>query len=129
MKKKKFLEKKLKKIAYERVDILMKLAEEEAKKGRWDRVKRYVYLARRIAMKMRIKFPKKWKRRICKKCGTFLLYGRNARVRVKSKRYPHVVITCLECGAIYRIPMIKEKKEKRRKKLEEKLKAKNNVVE
>ncbi len=121
---KRYLERKLKKIAYERIDILMSLAEEEAKKGNWKRSKRYVYLARRIAMKMRIRFPKKWKRRICKKCGTFLLYGKNARVRVKSKRYSHVVITCLECGAIYRIPMIREKKEKRRKKLEEKLKSK-----
>ncbi|ENN96476.1 RNAse P, Rpr2/Rpp21 subunit [Methanocaldococcus villosus KIN24-T80] len=110
--------KRLIKIAYERIDRLMSLAEEEAKKGNWERVKRYVYLARRIAMKMRIKFPKKWKRRFCKKCLTFWIFGKNARVRVKSKRYPHIVITCLECGKIYRIPMIKEKKEKRRSKWE-----------
>ncbi|ADG13015.1 ribonuclease P protein component 4 [Methanocaldococcus infernus] len=107
--------KKIKKIGYERIDILMNLAEEEAKRGNWDRVKRYVYLARKIAMKLRLRFPKKWKRRICKKCGTLLVYGKNARVRVKAKRYPHVVITCLECNHIYRIPMIREKKEKRKK--------------
>ncbi|NPA62218.1 MAG: ribonuclease P protein component 4 [Methanococci archaeon] len=116
--KKKILEKKLKKIAYERIDILMNLAEEEAKKGNWERAKRYVFLARKIAMKMRIKFPKKWKRRICKKCGTLLIYGKNARVRVRSKTYPHVVITCLNCGAIYRIPMIREKKEINKNKVE-----------
>ncbi|WP_456472213.1 ribonuclease P protein component 4, partial [Methanocaldococcus sp.] len=83
--------KKIKKIGYERIDILMNLAEEEAKKGNLDRAKRYVYLARKIAMKLRIKFPKKWKRRICKKCNSLLIFGRNARVRVKAKRYPHVV--------------------------------------
>ncbi|EHP86257.1 ribonuclease P protein component 4 [Methanotorris formicicus] len=108
--------KRAKRIALERIEILMNLAEEEAKKGNWNRVKRYVSLARRIAMKVRVRFPKKWKRRICRRCNTILLYGKNARVRVKSKCYPHVVITCLECGRIYRIPMIREKKEKRKNK-------------
>jgi len=107
------------KIALERIEILMNLAEEEAKKGNWKRVKRYVSLARKIAMKVRLKFPKKWKRRICRECNTLLVYGKNARVRVRSRRYPHVVITCRECGRIYRIPMIREKKEKRRKAKEE----------
>ncbi|WP_423793255.1 ribonuclease P protein component 4 [Methanocaldococcus indicus] len=111
--------KKIKKIAKERIDILMSLAEKEAKRGNWERAKRYVYLARKIAMKVRIKMPKKWKRRFCKKCLTFWIPGKNVRIRIKSKRYPHVVITCLECGKIYRIPYIREKKEKRNKKLVE----------
>ncbi len=110
------LEKKIKKIALERIDRLMNLAKEEAEKGNWERVKRYVYLARRIAMKVRLKMPKKWKRRFCKKCLTFWIPGKNLRVRVKSKRYPHVVYTCLECGKVYRFPYIREKKEKRKEK-------------
>ena len=46
---------------------------------------------------------------ICKDCGSFLIYGKNARVRTKAKNYPHVVITCLECNSITRIPIKKEK--------------------
>lgn len=110
--KRKFLEKS-KKIALERIDTLMSLAEEEAKKNRWDRTERYVMLSRKIAMKMRMPFPKKWKMRICKRCHVFLVFGKNAQVRIKSKRYPHIVITCLKCGNITRIPMIREKRAKR----------------
>jgi ribonuclease P protein subunit RPR2 len=107
--------KKIKNIALERIDILMSLAEEEAKKNRLDRVKRYVELSRKIAMKMRMPFPKKWKRRICKKCGAFLIFGKNARVRIKSNKCPpHVIITCLNCGNAIKIPMIREKKLKRK---------------
>ncbi|MDK2790550.1 MAG: ribonuclease protein subunit [Methanothermococcus sp.] len=107
--KRKFLEKS-KKIALERIDALMNFAEEEAKRNRWDRAEKYVKLSRKIAMKMRMPFPKKWKIRICKRCHAFLIFGKNARVRIKSKRYPHIVITCLNCGNIVRIPMTREKR-------------------
>ena len=106
--------KKIKNIALERIDILMSLAEEEAKKNRLDRVKRYVELSRKIAMKMRMPFPKKWKRRICKKCGAFLIFGKNARVRIKrNKYYSYIIITCLECNNTIKIPMIREKIKKK----------------
>ncbi|AEH07390.1 ribonuclease P protein component 4 [Methanothermococcus okinawensis] len=108
--------KKIKNIALERIDILMNLAEEEAKQNRMNRARRYVELSRKIAMKIRMPFPKKWKRRICKKCGTFLVFGKNARVRIKSNENPpNVMIKCLECGNIVRIPIIREKKLKRKK--------------
>ena len=113
--------KKIKNIAIERIDILMTLAEEEAKKNRLDRVKRYVELSKKIAMKLRMPFPRKWKRRICNKCGAFLIFGKNARVRIKSGKHPpHVVITCLNCGNIISIPMVREQKLKRKMKNEKK---------
>ncbi|WP_292461227.1 ribonuclease P protein component 4 [Methanothermococcus sp.] len=106
--------KKIKNIALERIDILMNLAEEEAKKNRMDRAKRYAELSKKISMKMRMPFPKKWKRRICKKCGAFLIFGKNARVRIKSNKYPpHIIITCLDCGNAIKIPMIREKIKKK----------------
>lgn len=108
--KKKFLEKS-KKIAEERIDILMNLAEKESKDGKTDRSKNYVVLGKKIAMRMRMPYPKEWKRRICKNCGSFLIYGKNSRVRTKAKNYPHVVITCLECNSITRIPIKTEKNE------------------
>jgi len=107
--------KKIKKIALERIDILMNLAEEAYRKGRLDRMRRYIELSRRIAMKVRVHFPKKWKRRICKRCLTILIYGENCKVRtVSDKNCPHVAIKCLNCGNVIKIPMVREKKLKRR---------------
>jgi len=40
---------------------------------------------------------------ICKRCRSFLRPGVNARVRIRSRRRPHLVITCLTCGQIRRI--------------------------
>lgn len=121
MRKKKDI-KKIKNIGTERINILMSLAEKEYKNNRLDRVERYIQLSKNISMKLRIPFPKEWKRRICKYCNSFLVYGENARVRIRKDKYSYIGITCLECGNTYRIPLIKEKKEKRRKKKEENIK-------
>ncbi|HIQ32457.1 MAG TPA: ribonuclease P protein component 4 [Methanothermococcus okinawensis] len=107
--------KKIKEIALERIEILMNLAEEAYRKGQLERMRRYIELSRRIAMKARVPFPKKWKRRICKKCLTVLIYGVNCTVRtVSDKSCPHVAIKCLNCGNVIKIPMVREKKLKRR---------------
>ncbi|ABR56255.1 RNAse P, Rpr2/Rpp21 subunit [Methanococcus aeolicus Nankai-3] len=110
---------KAKNIVLERIDILMNLADQEFKKGNKDRVKKYIQLSKKLAMKMRIPFPKKWKRRICKNCGSLLIYGTNSAIRINSKNCC-VNILCFECNNIYKIPYIKEKKLKR--------KLKNNMV-
>lgn len=62
---------------------------------------RYAQIARRISLRCRVRIPRKWKRRYCKKCHKFLKPGINARVRLKNKK---IVITCLECKNIVRIP-------------------------
>jgi ribonuclease P protein subunit RPR2 len=72
--------------------------------------KRYVELARRIAMRYNVRFPLKWKRFFCKSCGSFLVPGVNLRVRCTKQR---VVMTCLECGRVRRIPYVREKKARR----------------
>ena len=71
---------------------------------------RYVETARKIAMAAKIRFPTKYRRQICKKCNSLLVVGDNCRVRIKQKREPHVVVTCLNCGSHTR--MILKKKEK-----------------
>lgn len=71
---------------------------------------RYVDIARKIAMAARIHLPKQYKRQVCRHCKSFILPGINCRVRIKQRREPHVVITCLNCGKHTRI-LLKRKKE------------------
>lgn len=107
-------EKKLeRKIAKERIEILFRLIE-EVKKENYDLARRYVELARKIAMKYRIKLPKEFKLKFCKKCLYPYKEGR-FRVRIAKSR---VIITCLNCGYVRRIPIrpIRQKISKENKK-------------
>ncbi len=63
--------------------------------------KRYVQLARTIAMKYRMKFSSEQKKLFCKKCNAYLKTGVNSRVRLERG---NMVITCLECKNVRRIP-------------------------
>jgi ribonuclease P protein subunit RPR2 len=57
----------------------------------------YVESARRIAMAARIRLPIEFRRETCKECNALFIHGVNCRVRIKQKREPHVVVTCLNC--------------------------------
>ncbi len=96
-------------IARERVEVLMSLASQVFREDR-GLAKRYVELARRIAMRYNLRFPKRWKRWFCRRCGSFLVPGVNLRVRCRKLR---VVYTCLECGHVRRVPYVREKLQKR----------------
>ncbi|NJD98194.1 ribonuclease P protein component 4 [Thermococcus sp. LS1] len=121
MSKKKFIrqreQREKKRIARERVEILFTLAE-RVFPYEPELANRYVEIALAVQQKAKIRMPKKWKRRYCKRCHSFLVPGVNARVRLRNKRIPHVVIKCLNCGHIMRYPYLKEQKEKRRKNAE-----------
>jgi|SRR3990170_3598751 len=99
-----------KQIAKNRVRILLEQAS-AVHKGHPKLSSRYVETARKIAMAAKIRLPAKYKRQICKKCNSLLVVGDNCRVRIKQKRSPHVVITCLNCGSQTRIPLRKKKGE------------------
>lgn len=60
--------------------------------------RQYILTARKIAMSAKIRLPVELRREICKKCNSLLVNGFNCRVRIKQKREPHVVVTCLNCG-------------------------------
>ena len=71
---------KERRIARERIGILMGLAEDEAKMGRTKRTERYVALSKRIGMRYNVRFPRHLKRKICTHCHSFLLPSVNCSV-------------------------------------------------
>ena len=62
---------------------------------------RYIKKARRIAMKYNIRLAPALKRRFCKHCYSFLMPGKNLRIRLQKGR---VVYYCLECKKFMRFP-------------------------
>ena len=100
-----------KQIAKQRIDILFEQANKVYKDSP-ELSSRYLGMARKIAMAAKIRLPIGFRRRTCKNCNSLLIYGQNCRVRVRQKREPHVVITCLSCGWQTRI-LLRRKKEKK----------------
>ena len=100
-----------KQIAKKRIQVLFQQAKNVYKSSP-QLSSRYVATARKIAMAAKIRLPTTYKRQICKNCNMFLVLGDNCRVRVKQKREPHVVITCLNCGYKTRILLKKREKAK-----------------
>ena len=98
-----------KQIALKRVHILFRLAKEVIHENP-ERAQRYVQIARRIAMRTRLRMPKEYRSLICRKCKSFILPGVNCRIRIQPRRESHMVITCLNCGGHSRIPLKGEKK-------------------
>jgi ribonuclease P protein subunit RPR2 len=98
-------------IALERIHTLFELAKRNIRKEP-KLAQRYAEIARKIAMKTRVKLPKEYSHLICRHCKSFIYPNVNCRVRVQQRREPHMVITCLECGKPMRIrlkPRVKVK--------------------
>ena len=55
---------------------------------------RYVALARKIAMRQRVRIDLEYRRRFCHHCYRYLVHGVNMRVRI---HHGWVAVTCLEC--------------------------------
>lgn len=87
-------------VAAQRIERLHELARAAARAGDDDLARRYVRRARRVAERNRLPLPKQFKRFTCDVCDTYLVPGRNARVRTRDG---HIVITC-DCGAQARYP-------------------------
>jgi ribonuclease P protein subunit RPR2 len=58
-------------------------------------------------MRHAIPMPRRWKRRICKRCDAFLKPGDNAIVRTYNGG---VSILCLGCKTRVRIPFLRERR-------------------
>ena len=92
-----------KRLASERIERLFELAEEDFSK-KPENSRRYVKLARKIAMRYNIKLGSGLKRKFCRKCSAYLKYGTNSTRRIKKRV---VLIRCWGCGNVERIPVKK----------------------
>jgi len=90
--------------ALQRVHALYRLAKEKVREEP-ELAQRYAEVARKIAMRTRLRLPTEYRRMVCRQCKGFIYPGVNCRVRVQKRREPHMVITCLVCGKRTRIPL------------------------
>ena len=93
-----------KQIARVRIKKLFDEADKAFKKNK-KLSNRYVEIARKIAMKINLRMPNKYKRQFCKHCYKYLKNGVNSRVRTNKGK---VVIYCFECKKYTRIPLSKK---------------------
>lgn len=99
----------IRRIALDRIARLMEFAKRHAA-DRPELAREAGKLALKICKKARIRMPTRYRRLICRKCGTPFYIPGSFTVRVRDKRSTHVVIRCNTCGYIKRIPAIREKK-------------------
>lgn len=90
--------KKIKEQTIARINSLFCFAEEQ--KNKPELGKRYVFLARKLSSKTKVRIPRELKRRFCKYCNTYFIAGRNYRVRTTGKT---ITYTCSSCGKWTRI--------------------------
>jgi len=87
-------------MAYQRILRLFELADDHYHTHP-GRSKEYMKLAGRIAMRYRVKIPRKLKMRVCKTCNTYLVPSVTMRARIRNG---YVLYTCLLCGREKRYP-------------------------
>ena len=98
-------------IAKRRIETLFSLAKEFYPKDK-TLSKRYVSLARKIAMRHRLSLGSK---QFCKKCNTVFIAGTTLKVRVSPFKTA-VLYTCNICKTVAKFPYSKEKHAKKGKK-------------
>jgi ribonuclease P protein subunit RPR2 len=90
---------RVKELARERIDILVAVALKEKDE---ELASRQAKLARKVAMRFRVRLPYGARQLFCKKCKAFIVPGRSARVRVGGARTRAIRVTCLKCDHTYR---------------------------
>lgn len=92
-------------IAKERIMKLFQRAEKASLEGDHDRSNRYVELARKIGMKYNVSIPSRYRRRMCKRCYSYLFPGKTCTVRTNKGR---LLTKCLNCKTINRFGLDEE---------------------
>ncbi len=90
-----------KKIALERIQILVKEALSNAKKNP-DLAQRQADIARKISTKHKVKLPYEIRMQFCKKCKMFIAPGVNSKIRLGRSSLKSIRITCQFCNHTYR---------------------------
>ncbi|MGC8936602.1 MAG: ribonuclease P protein component 4 [Candidatus Methanomethylicaceae archaeon] len=91
-------------LAAQRIENLFRLAEANIQSDP-SLSDRYVEMALQISMRTNVRIPRRFKYFICKSCHSFLYPGIRSRIRISPRRSPHIVVTCLVCGATKRYPI------------------------
>ncbi|MEM1578426.1 MAG: ribonuclease P protein component 4 [Archaeoglobaceae archaeon] len=87
-------------IAMERISYLIERAE-KFKLIDYELSRRYIELAKRIAMRYRVRIPRKYRIYFCKKC-LYPYRGGKFRVRINKSA---VIVTCLNCSYVRRFQL------------------------
>ncbi len=87
-------------IAKERIKLLFSEAKKNAAKHP-ARANRYIFLARKLAMRYNLRMSSEQRREYCHKCYHYLLPGKNCTVRTNSKT-KCVEYLCADCKHINR---------------------------
>src|SRR3989344_6850646 len=88
------------KIAEARIKLMFQLAKEVFKED-GKLADKYVKIARRVAMKQKIRLPSSLKKRFCKHCHSYLMPSVNCRIRIHKHR---IIYYCLNCKHYMRHP-------------------------
>ena len=88
-----------KRLALNDIGVILDKAKEVFDK-KPDLAHKYAKKARRTALKYKLKLPLVLRRKICKNCHSFLVPGKNLRVRTHKG---HIVYYCLNCKKFMRI--------------------------
>lgn len=85
----------------EKVNALFFLAENIFPKSP-EKANKLVAKARVLAMKSQFKLPSEFKRRFCRHCHSFLVPGKNLRIRTREGK---LVYFCTSCKKFWRKPL------------------------
>ncbi len=88
-----------KELARERIEILVASAIREKDETL---AEKQAALAKKLAMRHRVRLPYSIRQLFCKKCKAFIVPGRTSRVRVGRAGAKAVRLTCAKCGHTYR---------------------------
>ena len=92
-----------KEIASERICILFREAEREARKGRLELSDRYVALARKIGMRYNVRIPRELKRKFCRYCHSYLRPDSTCKVEIDSRK-KILKVKCFKCDKTIHFP-------------------------
>ena len=93
--------KNIERIAIERIEILIDNALREMQNDE-SMSQSYARLARKIAMRVRVRMPYNLRQLFCRKCKQFILPRFNSRIRIGRGRVRCIRITCMKCNHVYR---------------------------
>lgn len=96
-----------KEIASEVIQDLLSRAEKIIREDKdINLARRYAKLALNISVKCRVRLSRVSTHIVCKKCKTVMVPGKTCTIRIRSKKFKHLVITCLVCGRRIRKPVL-----------------------